>query len=65
MKKNLEQPLSYESAWKELQQIVADLQAEAVLVDALAEKIERATQLADFCRERLRQTEAQLEKLKL
>lgn len=65
MKKNLEQAPSYESAWKELQQIVADLQAEAVSVDALAEKIERATQLAEFCRERLRQTEAQLEKLKL
>lgn len=63
--KNQQETPSYESAWQELQQIVADLQAEAVSVDVLAEKIERAAQLADFCRERLRQTEAQLEKLKL
>lgn len=61
MKKDSDQhPMSYESAWAELQAIVAALQAEAVGVDALSEKIARATVLANFCRERLRQTEEQL-----
>ena len=40
MQKNTEAPQSYESAWTELQQIVAALQAESVSVDKLAEKIE-------------------------
>jgi exodeoxyribonuclease VII small subunit len=63
MKKNLEQPITYESAWAELQAIVQELQAETVGIDALTEKIERAGVLANFCRERLRKTEEQLEKL--
>ncbi|MBL7826280.1 MAG: exodeoxyribonuclease VII small subunit [Saprospiraceae bacterium] len=63
MKKDHHKPASYEDAWSELQQIVAELQAETVSVDALAEKIERANQLATFCREKLRQTEKQLEEL--
>jgi exodeoxyribonuclease VII small subunit len=63
MQKNTEAPQSYESAWEELQQIVVELQAESVSVDKLAEKIERAAALAAYCRERLRSTEAALEKL--
>ena len=63
MKKDQHKPASYEDAWNELQQIVAELQAETVSVDTLAEKIERANQLATFCREKLRQTEKQLEEL--
>ncbi len=63
MKDNSEQPLTYESAWAELQQIVAELQAETIGVDALSEKIARASLLSNFCRERLRNTEEQLEKL--
>lgn len=63
MKKSTEPVLSYQSAWEELQQIVAELQAETVSVDALAEKIERASVLAAFCRERLRNTEALLDNL--
>jgi len=63
MQKNTEAPQSYESAWTELQQIVAELQAESVSVDKLAEKIERAAVLAAYCRERLRNTEAQLDRL--
>lgn len=63
MKNNNELPLSYESAWAELQEIVAELQAETVSVDALSEKIARASLLSNFCRERLRTTEEQLEKL--
>jgi exodeoxyribonuclease VII small subunit len=58
-----EPALTYETAWAELQTIVQALQSEAIGVDALAEKIARAGELAAFCRERLRQTEARLETL--
>jgi len=54
---------TYETAWNELQQIVAELQAESVSVDQLTEKVERAAALVAFCRTRLRQTEEKLDQL--
>ena len=63
MKKQRKQPSNYDDAWAELQQIVRELQAETIGIDQLAERIERASRLANFCRERLRQTEAKLENL--
>ncbi|GAB4490806.1 MAG: exodeoxyribonuclease VII small subunit [Saprospiraceae bacterium] len=62
MKKQPEQ-LTYESAQTELQQIVQDLQNEAVGIDELTAKIARASELIRFCRERLRMTEEEIEKL--
>ncbi len=62
MKKQPEQ-LTYESAQAELQQIVQDLQNEAVGIDELAAKIARANELIRFCRERLRMTEVEIGKL--
>jgi len=55
--------LTYESAYAELQQIVQDLQGEMVGIDDLALKIERAQELVRFCRERLRQVEAEVGKI--
>ncbi len=55
--------LTYEAALQELQAIVAQLQGEAVSMDDLSEKVARATELLNFCRERLRQTEEQVEVL--
>ena len=63
MKQKTELPKRYDEAWKELQEIVAALQSESVGIDDLAGKIERATLLTSYCRERLRQTEEKLEKL--
>ena len=62
MKKQPEQ-LTYESAQTELQQIVQDLQNEAVGIDELTAKIARASELIRFCRERLRMTEEEIGKL--
>ncbi len=62
MKKQPEQ-LTYESAFTELQQIVRDLQDEAVGIDELSAKIARAAELVRFCRERLRVTEEEIGKL--
>ena len=61
--KKQEEILSYESAQQELQQIVQDLQSEAVRIDELGEKIARANALIQFCRERLRVTEEEVNKL--
>ncbi|MBK6932260.1 MAG: exodeoxyribonuclease VII small subunit [Saprospirales bacterium] len=55
--KKQEESLNYESAYAELQQIVAGLQGETIGIDDLAAKIERARELIRFCRERLRATE--------
>lgn len=62
MKKAAEN-LTYEKAFAELQQILQDLQNEAVGMDELGEKIERANVLISFCRERLRTAEAKIEQL--
>lgn len=59
MKKQTENP-TYESAFAELQQIVRDLQDEAVGIDELTAKIARAAELIRFCREKLRLTEEEM-----
>lgn len=63
MKKNTEESLTYETAWFELQGLVAELQNGSISIDQLSAKIERAAELVKFCREKLRITEASLEKL--
>lgn len=55
--------LSYEKALIELQQIVAALESGAITIDELAEKTARAATLLQFCREKLRQTETQVNNL--
>ncbi len=55
--------LSYEQAFTELQQIVAALENGAITIDELTEKTARAAALIQFCREKLRQTEAQVNDL--
>jgi exodeoxyribonuclease VII small subunit len=49
--------LSYADAMAELQQILADLQAEQVDIDQLATRIARANELIEICRARLRAAE--------
>lgn len=62
-KKNPDTLLSYETAWAELQQIVSALQNGSIGIDDLSAQIERAAELVNFCRERLRETEAAVERL--
>jgi exodeoxyribonuclease VII small subunit len=56
-------PDTYEAAYTELQQILADVQDERVGIDDLAAQVARAALLIEYCREKLRQTEVLLEKL--
>lgn len=55
--------LTYEQALMELQQIVTALENGTISIDELAEKTTRAALLLQFCREKLRQTETQVNNL--
>lgn len=52
--------LTYESASEELQQIVEALRSDEVTVDEMTDKVKRAAELINFCKEKLHSTEKQL-----
>jgi len=54
---------SYDEAMQELQQIVAAIEQEEIMVDELAEKVKRASQIIQFCTKKLRQTESEVEEV--
>lgn len=56
----MEANLTYESAYKELQQIAKDIETESVSVDVLAQKVKRASELITFCQTKLKNTEAEV-----
>jgi len=49
--------MTYESAFKELEEITRAIENEAVSVDVLSEKVKRASFLIEYCQAKLRQTE--------
>jgi exodeoxyribonuclease VII small subunit len=55
--------LTYEKALEELQAIYNALENDEISIDELSAKVERAYELLRFCKERLRATEEQLERL--
>jgi len=57
MAKKKSETLSYENAMSELQNIISDLQAEAIGIDDLSDKVKRAASLISFCKNKLRSTE--------
>jgi exodeoxyribonuclease VII small subunit len=59
----MEQNLTYEAAYNELEQIAAEIENETVSVDVLAEKVKRASELITFCQAKLRSTEAEVNKI--
>jgi exodeoxyribonuclease VII small subunit len=54
---------TYESAYKELQQIAKEIETESVSVDVLADKVKRASELITFCQHKLRNTELEVGKI--
>ncbi len=52
------QMTTYKQSLIELQQIVSDLENETIGVDELSEKVKRASELIQFCQQKLRGTEA-------
>ena len=59
----MDQNLTYENAYKELTEIAHDIETEAVSVDVLAEKVKRASELIEFCQQKLRATETEVNKI--
>lgn len=56
----MNQELTYEAAYSELQMIAAEIENETVSVDILAERVKRASLLIEFCQQKLRATEAEV-----
>lgn len=54
---------TYESALKEVQAIVNELQEETVSIDDLSNKVEKAAELIQFCRQKLRGTETRIKEV--
>ncbi|MTG97941.1 exodeoxyribonuclease VII small subunit [Myroides albus] len=55
--------LTYESAVKELEAILSELKDNQVTIDDLAVKVERASTLIVFCKEKLSNTELKVENI--
>lgn len=56
-KKTDKEAISWEEAFDELNAIVASLENDAIAVDVLSEKMERASELIKLCSGKLRETE--------
>jgi exodeoxyribonuclease VII small subunit len=55
--------MSYEDAYRELEQIAQDIENETVSVDVLAQKVKRASDLITLCQARLKATESEVNKI--
>jgi exodeoxyribonuclease VII small subunit len=55
--------LTYSQAWKELEEIINEIESEEINVDVLTEKVKRASCLIKFCKGRLRNTEDEVKKI--
>ncbi|HEY0680054.1 MAG TPA: exodeoxyribonuclease VII small subunit [Chitinophagaceae bacterium] len=59
----MKQAMTYEAAYTELKQISDEIQSEEVTVDELAEKVKRAAELIQFCQQKLRSTEEEVNRI--
>ena len=57
------QELNYSKAFKEIETIISEIEAENIPVDQLSEKVKRATELLHFCKGKLFKTEEEIEKI--
>ncbi len=59
----METTMTYEAAYAELKKITNEIESETVSVDVLAAKVKRASELIEFCQNKLRTTEAEVMKI--
>jgi len=59
---NKKDHLNYKQAIEELEKIVKEIENGETDIDLLAEKVKRATFLSQFCKNKLRKTQEELEK---
>lgn len=55
--------MKYTEALQELEEILAELRQQPTDIDNLGKKVDRASELISWCRDRLRTVEGQLESL--
>lgn len=51
------EPENYTVAFEELQQLISDMELGEIGVDDLAQKVKRASELIQYCRNKLKSTE--------
>ncbi|RYG53729.1 MAG: exodeoxyribonuclease VII small subunit [Chitinophagaceae bacterium] len=55
--------MTYSNALAELQQLAEDLENDEISIDELSDKIKRASQLLEFCQNKLRSTDEEVKKI--
>ena len=55
--------MTYSSALAELQQLAEDLENDEISIDELSDKIKKASQLLEFCQNKLRSTDEEVKKI--
>ena len=55
--------LNYSDAYQELMEIVKEIENGDISVDVLSEKVKRASILLRFCKEKLKQTEVDVDQI--
>ncbi len=60
---NESQQPNYAEAFQELQQIVSEIEEGQISVDELSEKVKRAAQLIEICKDKLSSTEDDVNKI--
>ncbi|MXN91710.1 exodeoxyribonuclease VII small subunit [Flavobacterium sp. Sd200] len=56
----MEQALTYDQAYTELERIAKDIENETISVDELAVKVKRAAELIAYCEAKLKDVEAEV-----
>jgi len=57
------QAQTYNSAVKEIEKIISEIEDETIDVDVLAEKVKKAADLIKFCKEKLAKTEKEVQRV--
>ncbi len=55
--------LNYDSAYKELQDILSKLQDENIGIEKMSDHVKRAKELSEYCKNRLRDIEKSLDEI--
>ena len=55
--------MTYEEAKKELEEILSNMQQDLISLDDLSKNVTRAAELIAFCKEKLRNTEEEMQKM--
>ncbi len=59
----MKEPITYTKAFEELQAIVAEIEQGEISVDELSAKVKRASELIKVCKEKLTNTEEDVNKI--